>query len=96
MNKIGKMISVLYRSPTPESVYAGSPGICILPNGRMIATMDLIGPGVLELDGVKGTIGKAQVKGKIFVSDDGGENWRFITDIPIQHGRPFVSGEHQK
>ena len=93
MNKIGKMISVLYRSPTPESVYAYSPGVCILPNGRMIATMDLGGPGVHELDGVKGTIGKIQVKGKIFISDDGGESLRFITDTPMQHARPFVSGD---
>ena len=92
MNKIGKLISVLYRSPTPESVYAYSPGVCVLPSGRIVATMDLGGPGVAELDGVKGTIGKIQVKGKIFISDDGGESWRFITDTPMMHARPFVAG----
>ena len=92
MEKIGKQISVLFRSATPETVYAYSPGICVLPGGRLIATMDLGGPGVSELDGIKGSVGTAQVKGKIFLSDNGGESWRFITDTPMQHARPFISG----
>lgn len=92
MKKIGRLIAELYRSPEPQSIYAYSPGICVLPGGRLIATMDLGGPGVRELDGVKGIIGKTEVKGKIFVSDDKGQTWRHVTDTPMQHARPFVAG----
>ena len=93
MEKLAGILTTLYRSPDPQTVYAYSPGICILPSGRLIATMDQGGPGVQSLSGVKGIIGKTEVQGKIYLSDDGGENWRYITDTPMQHARPFVAGD---
>ncbi len=92
MNKIAEQIAVLYRSSDPANVYAYSPGVCILPSGRIIATMDQGGPGVPELTGVKGYIGKSAVQGKIFLSDDGGETWSHVADTPMQHARPFAAG----
>ncbi|MBR7098181.1 MAG: exo-alpha-sialidase [Clostridia bacterium] len=96
MNRIEKLAGILtelYRSPDPETVYAYSPGICILPSGRLIATMDQGGPGVKNLSGIKGIIGKIEVQGKIYLSDDEGETWRHVTDTPMQHARPFVAGD---
>ncbi len=92
MRKEGEQIAVLYRSEDPQNIYAYSPGVCILPDGRMIATMDQGGPGVASLKGVKGAIGKTFVQGKIFVSDDRGESWRHVADTPMQHARPFAAG----
>lgn len=92
IEKLAGVLTELYRSPDPENIYAYSPGICILPTGRLVATMDLGGPGVKDLSGVKGTIGKVEVQGKIFLSDDEGETWRHITNTPMQHARPFVAG----
>jgi len=89
---IGKLISVLDHSPDPKRIFTYSPGICALPNGRLIATMDICGEGVKDIEGVKGVMGEKQCQGKIFVSDDGGESWRFITNTPMMHARPFVSG----
>ena len=80
-HKIGTQIAELYRSPSPRDIYAFSPGICTLPGGRLVATMDLGGKGVTE-----------KHTGKIFLSDDGGNNWRHVADASFRHARPFVAG----
>ncbi len=89
---IAKRLGDLIRSPDPKRIFTFSPGICVLPSGRLVATMDLCGSGVAELEGVKGDVKGKACQGKIFVSDDGGESWRFITDTPMMHARPFVAG----
>ncbi len=93
MEKLAGILTELYRSPDPNRLYAYSPGICALPDGRLVATMDIGGPSVGELPGVKGWIGKTAVQGKIFVSDDGGISWRHVADTPMQHARPFWAGK---
>ncbi len=89
---IAKRLGDLIHSPKPKTIFTFSPGICVLPSGRLIATMDMCGEDVALLDGVKGCVKGKPCKGKIFISDDGGESWRFITDTPMMHARPFVAG----
>ncbi|MCG8613965.1 MAG: glycoside hydrolase [Pseudomonadales bacterium] len=84
--------TVIYRSPDAENVYCYSPGVTVLPSGRLVATMDLGGDGVSEMSGPKNSRagGQKYGKGKVFVSDDGGSTWRHVIDFPFWHARPFV------
>jgi hypothetical protein len=81
-------------SPDPASVYCYTPGIALLPSGRLVATMDFGGPGVAWLPGVKyiqpGVAYGSQ--GKVFTSDDGGITWVHRCDFPFMHARPFTAG----
>ncbi|MBE1445896.1 sialidase family protein [Paenibacillus sp. OAS669] len=71
----------IYESSEPSSVYCYSPGLVRLASGRLVATMDLGGPGM------------KQPIGKIFTSDDKGKTWVHRGDFPFGHARPFVAGE---
>lgn len=87
--------TVLYESPDPVDIYCYTPGLARLDSGRIVATMDLGGPGVRDLPAsarwARGEGGYAWV-GKIFTSDDGGGIWTHRTDFPFLHARPFVAG----
>ncbi len=85
----------LFTSPDPKNVYAYTPGIIRLSSGRLIATMDVGGPGVKDLPGPKGLRGEGPHpwQGIIFISDDGGETWREVGRFPFFHARPFVAGD---
>lgn len=82
IEKLAEEYSIVYRSPDPKNLYAFSPGICALPNGRLVVTMDVGGPGMAQ----------DPMTGKVFVSDDGGATWQHKTDMPFRHARPFVAG----
>lgn len=84
----------VFASGDPANVYAYTPGIVRLQSGRLIATMDLGGPGVKGLSGPKGLRGEGphQWQGRIFLSDDRGANWREAGRFPFFHARPFVAG----
>ena len=69
-----------------------NPGVS---SGRIVATTDLGGPGVVGLVGSKTfytTVGGSW-QGKIFTSDDGGATWIHRHDFPFYHSRPFVAGK---
>jgi len=74
----------LYETDIDRQEYAYTPGICVLPNGRIIATMDHVYKGLAEIE-------MNSQRGLIFLSDDG-ENFRFIQHFPAGHARPFVAG----
>ncbi|MBQ4623894.1 MAG: exo-alpha-sialidase [Clostridia bacterium] len=77
---IAPIKSVMYRSETPKELFCYSPGICALPSGRLVGTMDRGGP-------------KAPADmGQVFLSDDRGESWRKVATFPFLHARPFVAG----
>jgi hypothetical protein len=82
-------------SPDPESVYCYTPGLARLPSGRLVATMDLGGPGAAKHVGkVEGPGGRSLLlRGKVFTSDDRGKTWTHRTDFPFLHARPFVAGK---
>ena len=92
MKKLAPVQSVVVRSPAPESIYPGSPGILSLPGGRLIATNDFGGPGVEKMPGEKGVRWGRAALGRISVSDDGGDTWRAVRDFPFIHARPFYAG----
>ncbi len=93
IEKLSPPISEMYRSPDPAGIYCYSPGICVLESGRIIGTMDLsrnkcANPEIADpIFGTRSSIGKA------FISDDGGDTWRHVTDFPCWHARPFVAGK---
>lgn len=84
----------LYESPDPERIWAYSPGLARLASGRLVATLDLGGPGVRALPGPKWEQGEHGYawQGKVYVSDDGGRSWQFRADYPFMHARPFAAG----
>ncbi len=77
----------VFESPNPATVYCYSPGIARCPSGRLIATLDLGGPGLKDLPG------GAAARGKILTSDDRGCTWALRAATPMLHARPFVAGE---
>lgn len=84
----------LFESPEPDRLFCYSPGIARLPSGRLIATIDLGGPGVSQLPGelyLRGEGGHSW-QGHIFSSDDGGASWDSRGSFPFMHARPFVAG----
>lgn len=83
--------SVVYESPDPQHVYCYTPGICCLPGGRLIATMDRGGDGVAKLPGAMQ--GKTLLRGMIFSSDDHGKTWQQRSLMPMLHARPFTAGK---
>lgn len=91
MELLGKNPTIVYRSPSPADVFTYSPGIAVLPDGRLIATMDLGGKGAARLPGSDPEAAHSNVC-KIFLSDDHGGTWRHVQDFPFLHARPFVAG----
>ncbi len=84
---------VVYESPNPRSIYTYSPGLCRMPDGRLVATLDLGGPGVKDLPGPKGArLGKL-AQCKTFTSDDHGRTWTHRADLPMLHATPFLAGD---
>lgn len=78
--RIAEPERILYESPSPKEIFCYSPGICRLESGRLVATIDLGGPGC------------SRPIGKCFLSDDRGANWRHVLDFPFHHARPFSAG----
>lgn len=83
----------VYESPDPKSIYTYSPGITRLDNGRLVATIDLGGPGMKDWREPKGFRYDQPKQGKVFASDEGGATWTHRADFPFMYARPFVAGE---
>ena len=88
---------VVFESPLPDGAFCYTPGLVRLESGRLIATMDLGGLRVPELNPPialeNSERGGFTSVGKIFTSDDGGQTWQHRADFPGIHARPFVAGE---
>jgi hypothetical protein len=85
----------IFESPEPGSVFCYSPGIAAMPDGGLIATMDLGGPGVGRMPGAAERKEKkgCYILGKAFISYDKGKSWVHRTDFPFYHARPFIAGK---
>ena len=59
--------TVVKHSPASKGKYLGSPSICILPNGRYVASHDYFGPKTKEFE---------TAITDIYVSDDKGATWQ--------------------
>lgn len=68
-----------------------SPGICVTDTGRIIVTAGTAGNNEkMESFDVKCMRYGSYSQGRIFISDDKGENFRFVHSFPFMHSRPFV------
>ena len=95
----------VFESPDPKSIFTYSPGITRVEhdgaNGfgesgsraRLIASIDLGGPGMKDWPEPKGVRYGKPIQGKVFSSDDRGESWQHRIDFPFMHARPFVAGK---
>lgn len=85
----------VFESPDPLQIFCNSPGLARCPNGRLVTTLDLSGPGVPDLPGPKGRNPKEGKinQGRIFTSDDRGKTWIQRAFFPFMHARPFVAGK---
>lgn len=86
---------VVFESPDPGRVFCYTPGLCRLDSGRLVATLDLGGPGVAALPDPKAAVctERGSWQGKILTSDDGGKSWQLRAEFPGMHARPFVAGK---
>lgn len=90
---LGDKATNVFESPDPKRVYAYSPGIARLADGRLVATMDTGGSGVEAIPGIpKDDKGKPW-RGRVYTSDDHGTTWTFRAWTPLVHARPFVAGK---
>ena len=83
---------VVVESPSPGDVFCYSPALARLESGRLVATMDLGGPGMEKVAGPKGRRGKEVGQCKAFLSDDHGRTWSHHGDFPLFHATPFAAG----
>ena len=85
----------LFESPDPENIYGYSPGLAQAPDGRIIGTLGVGGPGTGTLPGPKFDHGDNgwNFQGQVHTSDDHGKNWTHRTRFPFMHARPFVAGK---
>lgn len=85
---------MLFESPQPEDVFSGSPGICRLEGGRLLATFDVRGAAVSHMPGPKYERRQGYfLQGHIATSDDGGRTWQPRGVFPFLHARPFIAGD---
>jgi hypothetical protein len=84
----------VYESPDPQRIFAYSPGIVRLDSGRLVATIDIGGPGVKDWPGV--TWARPERgdywQGRVYTSDDRGKTWTQRVVFPFMHARPFTAG----
>ncbi len=70
--------SIVYSSPSPETIVAYSPSLLVLPSGKIIVTLD------------RGrTMSKAPNPGLIVSSEDNGKTWQQTAEFPLVHARCF-------
>ena len=81
---------ILWKSPDPATIYSGSPGICRLGSGRIVASFDSRGPGMA---GQPGIAEHSPTRGAIRISDDRGRTFRHAGAFPFTHARPFAAGD---
>ena len=83
---------ILFESPDPAGIYCYTPAILVGENRRLIAAVDLGGPGTAALEGPRSRTGDYQAGNqiRIFLSDDGGESWReSASRLPMMHETLF-------
>ena len=82
--------SILYKSPNPQKIYLGTPGIAVCPNGRLVASFHVSGDKTLY-----NQLASVSEDGRCFIytSDDQGETWVYRANTSMIHARPFVAGD---
>ncbi len=83
--KLAPEFTVVARSPSPEDVFCGSPGLCVANDGSVIATMDFFC--------TKQSKYALNNQGRALRSCDGGKSWGQTAEYPFYHARPFCAGK---
>lgn len=78
--KLAPDYTVVARSEHPQTEFLGSPGLCKLPDGSILATHDVYPDG-------------KKPYGIAFRSTDGGNTWVKMAEYPFYHARPFLAGK---
>ena len=78
-----------------DKVHLANPSMVVFPNGRIVLSVDQVGPGVRHLPGAKGRLHHFAfwVQGKLLISRDKGETWTVKQDFPFCGGRLFRDGQ---
>lgn len=81
----------VFKSPEPDKIFLGNPSIVTLPGSRIVISLDLKGPGVKGLRGIKGKSPTSGhwLQGKVFVSTDKGATWTCKNDFPFHQAQLF-------
>ncbi len=87
----------VYESPDADTIFAYTPGITKSPSGRLIATIDLGGPGPIDMPDTRALASEQGIEGldhhgRIYTSDDHGRAWTHRANFPYMHARPFYAG----
>ncbi len=64
--------TVIDHSPASSGLYIGSPSLCMLPDGAMLASHDFFGPKSNQ---------SVRSKGRIYRSSDKGKTWKLVAEI---------------
>lgn len=85
----------IFESPDPAGIYCYTPAVIVGEKGRLIAAVDLGGPGTPALEGPRSEKGDfaSGNQVRVFLSDDGGVKWReSSTRIALAHETLFRAG----
>ncbi len=94
MKHLADDYKILTSSDDPRNIYCYSPSILKLSTGRLIAGMDLGGPGVKKYPNSFQRADRWRL-GKLFLSDDSGASWRETCHgVPLIMLRPFTAGKY--
>lgn len=82
---------LVFSSASLDKVTVSHPSLVALPKGKLIASVDLTGPGVKNQPGKKGKNAHTGhlILSRIIVSDDGGETWEAKGSLPFGSARLF-------
>ncbi|MBQ7322852.1 MAG: exo-alpha-sialidase [Clostridia bacterium] len=85
----------IVRTPKDKKIFAFTPAICVLDNGRYVFSGDLGGEDAQALPEMKETLPNpkgGRKYGHIFTSDDKGCTWQRRAVRNFSHARPFQAG----
>jgi len=85
----------IVRAPKGKKIFAFTPAICVLDNGRYVFSGDLGGEdaqALPEMEGVQPNPKGGKKYGHIFTSDDKGSTWQRRAVRNFSHARPFQAG----
>lgn len=85
--------SIVCRSSDADGIFCFSPGILVLPTGRIICTMDHGGPHAGNLSGPLAYHYDRIVQGRVFLSDDHGITWRHVHSFPFWQVHIFQTND---
>lgn len=85
---------VVFESPAPQRIYAYTPGLAVAQSGRLVATVDIGGPGAAEWLTSLGEVDEQglPLRTRIYTSDDRGTTWVHRGGLAALHARPFTAG----